>query len=583
MGIAINGDDLAAQVQSGGTVAVCIGDEAYYWGSAGVATGQSAIVYDITSKAKLGSYKAGSNGNGALYADSAVTNILASAGINLGKQIPPKFVQKGVEGTSSADAKVNAVGAYNSALNAAHNTLNQGSTITLTATSGTAGSATAADVGVTAADITSAGSAAGHILSGGGMSGEGTFTIGVGIWTDNKGNWTESATIGTQLGMKELQATVTMASAAGTTTSGTATVSVGGQMSALTGTYAGLTGTAIKNLVDEVATAFVNSKMQANPNSVKITGAIGAVPITPGSVNDLAATERETWVGGIVDASKYNSTFQVDDNDGNLGNGYTAESLARAINENTDSAFWAMTETNADGQEMVYVFHKEGGAEQNSILACEVGGRDANSRTALEAIAFENVETGVFNNSGTSMSLGGQKWGTLSPVQTKSNKGHEVWNLTLNGRDVGAERDLWIANLEDMNYRTPGLEQYGIINGMDRDAFVEIQNASNANWKGAEVRTQSAAQEALDALTEAIVKKDKIRADLGALQNRLENTMTNQEIQIENLQASESRISDVDVAKEMTEFTKNNVMTQAAVGMLAQANSMSQLALSLIG
>ncbi|MDR0547828.1 MAG: flagellin, partial [Deltaproteobacteria bacterium] len=67
------------------------------------------------------------------------------------------------------------------------------------------------------------------------------------------------------------------------------------------------------------------------------------------------------------------------------------------------------------------------------------------------------------------------------------------------------------------------------------------------------------------------------------LQNRLENTMTNLTVQAENLQASESRISDVDVATEMTEFTRNNVLSQAATSMLAQANSLSQLALSLIG
>jgi flagellin len=118
---------------------------------------------------------------------------------------------------------------------------------------------------------------------------------------------------------------------------------------------------------------------------------------------------------------------------------------------------------------------------------------------------------------------------------------------------------------------------------MDRNSFVEIQNASDGPWKGAEIRTQSAAQEALDAITESINTKDKIRADLGALQNRLENTMTNLTVQAENLQASESRISDVDVATEMTEFTRNNVLAQAATSMLAQANSLSQLALSLIG
>jgi flagellin len=167
----------------------------------------------------------------------------------------------------------------------------------------------------------------------------------------------------------------------------------------------------------------------------------------------------------------------------------------------------------------------------------------------------------------------------MKPTQTKANLGNEVWNVTLNGRDVGDQRDLWISNAGEIN--TPGLTA-GIINGMDRNSFVEIQNAANGPWKGAEVRTQSAAQEALDAITQSINNKDKIRADLGALQNRLENTMTNLTVQAENLQASESRISDVDVALEMTEFTKNNVLAQAATSMLAQANSLSQLALSLI-
>ncbi len=108
-------------------------------------------------------------------------------------------------------------------------------------------------------------------------------------------------------------------------------------------------------------------------------------------------------------------------------------------------------------------------------------------------------------------------------------------------------------------------------------------NASGASWDGANIQTQSGAQLALAQIDAAINTKDTARASLGALQNRLENTITNLQIQAENLQASESRISDVDVALEMTEFTRNNIMTQAAVSMLAQANSLPQLALQLLG
>ena len=96
------------------------------------------------------------------------------------------------------------------------------------------------------------------------------------------------------------------------------------------------------------------------------------------------------------------------------------------------------------------------------------------------------------------------------------------------------------------------------------------------------VSTQEAAQKALVGITNAVVSKDKIRANLGALQNRLENTISNLTTQAENLQAAESRISDVDVASEMTQFVRNQILTQSAVAMLSQANSMPQMALSLI-
>ncbi|MDR2799664.1 MAG: flagellin [Desulfovibrio sp.] len=97
------------------------------------------------------------------------------------------------------------------------------------------------------------------------------------------------------------------------------------------------------------------------------------------------------------------------------------------------------------------------------------------------------------------------------------------------------------------------------------------------------VSTQSRAQQALEGIKAAITSKDKIRANLGAMQNRLENTISNLQIQAENLQAAESRISDVDVSLEMTEFVRNQILTQAAVAMLSQANSLPQLALSLMG
>jgi len=109
-----------------------------------------------------------------------------------------------------------------------------------------------------------------------------------------------------------------------------------------------------------------------------------------------------------------------------------------------------------------------------------------------------------------------------------------------------------------------------------------IGAASSSTNAGRSISTQQLAQLALEKINDAIVSKDKIRANLGALQNRLENTISNLEIQAENLQAAESQISDVDVATEMTEFVREQILTQSAVAMLSQANSLPKMALSLI-
>jgi flagellin len=119
--------------------------------------------------------------------------------------------------------------------------------------------------------------------------------------------------------------------------------------------------------------------------------------------------------------------------------------------------------------------------------------------------------------------------------------------------------------------------------GSSTASSLGVGNEADTSMDAYTVSTQERAQKALVGLQAAITSKDKIRASLGAMQNRLENTVSNLQIQAENLQAAESRISDVDVASEMTQFVRNQVLTQAAVAMLSQANSLPQMALQLIG
>ncbi|QAZ68613.1 hypothetical protein C3Y92_15790 [Solidesulfovibrio carbinolicus] len=127
--------------------------------------------------------------------------------------------------------------------------------------------------------------------------------------------------------------------------------------------------------------------------------------------------------------------------------------------------------------------------------------------------------------------------------------------------------------------------QFGLNNNPNESSynvFIQSSTLQGLGVLGQNITTQDNAQASLDILKSAMVRKDTIRASLGATQNRLENTISNLQIQAENLQAAESQISDVDVANEMTNFVKEQILSQAATAMLAQANSIPKMAIQLI-
>ncbi len=112
---------------------------------------------------------------------------------------------------------------------------------------------------------------------------------------------------------------------------------------------------------------------------------------------------------------------------------------------------------------------------------------------------------------------------------------------------------------------------------------LEVGESISVSGAGLDVSSRTAANDALTVLDNAIEAVSSQRSMLGALQNRLEHTITNLEVASENLTAAESRIRDVDMAAEMTEFTKNQILTQAGTAMLAQANMAPQAVLQLLG
>lgn len=270
------------------------------------------------------------------------------------------------------------------------------------------------------------------------------------------------------------------------------------------------------------------------------------------------STSTEGSIGTLGYAgNSYIVIDQSEMSDGDSAGGLQGAIIA-AVNADAAAEVWAISGTS--GNEVLFIARNPG-VVGNNVVISNGGG------SWIASIANDHL-TG-----------GGATWATASSYLTNSN-----YYLQLTGATKGANYDINIASpntllsLTDLTHGT---------HGDWADAIADFNVTTNASgsgsWNGADILTQSAAQLALDQIGTAIDSKDNTRASLGSLSNRLENTITNLTVQAENLQAAESRVSDVDVALEMTEFTKNNILVQAAVAMLAQANTLPTLALTLLG
>ena len=146
------------------------------------------------------------------------------------------------------------------------------------------------------------------------------------------------------------------------------------------------------------------------------------------------------------------------------------------------------------------------------------------------------------------------------------------------GANAGQKLDINIANMQTTALGTDP-EGSVDINGL-KVADVDSVNEDTTDPGG--VLTQADADKAITNIQDAINQVSAERSKLGAYQNRLEHTIANLGTAAENLAAAESRIRDVDMAAEMMEFTKNQILQQAGVAMLAQANMAPQAVLQLL-
>jgi len=214
------------------------------------------------------------------------------------------------------------------------------------------------------------------------------------------------------------------------------------------------------------------------------------------------------------------------------------------------------------------------------------GKYDLKLQTGKEYTA-EDIE-GILKKAGldVSVKLGGATPDDPNTIMMTSNKAGKTTLELDNGAGLGDED----AYLGQPNYDTTAANggmklQVGANQGQTISFNIDNMGATALGVNGSNVRVddQEKASSSIKAIDGAIEKVSKQRSTLGAIQNRLEHTISNLDTASENLQTAESRIRDVDMAKEMVEYSKNNILSQASQSMLAQANQSNQGVLSLLG
>ena len=136
-------------------------------------------------------------------------------------------------------------------------------------------------------------------------------------------------------------------------------------------------------------------------------------------------------------------------------------------------------------------------------------------------------------------------------------------------------------NLLDGSFTGKNL-QVGSLSSQKITISISNMDAASLNVTGLSVSSYAAAGSAMDKIQSAISKVSEMRSNLGALQNRLEHTISNLDNISENTSSAESRIRDTDMAEEMVNYSKNSILQQAGQSMLAQANQANQGVLSLL-
>ena len=208
-----------------------------------------------------------------------------------------------------------------------------------------------------------------------------------------------------------------------------------------------------------------------------------------------------------------------------------------------------------------------------------------------------NIQNGI-NAVQTADSAAGQINDILGRMQTLANEAANTTLTTNDRKDIGAEITQLVADINNIasstnfngiylmkgSYSGNGLKiQYGAYAANQYEVRITTMTAGKLGVSGLSVSSVTAANSAITTIQGAVSQLASTRANLGAYQNGLQYLSNNLQTSLQNLTASKSAIADTDVAAEMANYTKLQILQQSGTAMLAQANALPQAALKLLG
>ncbi|MGL4731451.1 MAG: flagellin Hag [Clostridium sp.] len=215
----------------------------------------------------------------------------------------------------------------------------------------------------------------------------------------------------------------------------------------------------------------------------------------------------------------------------------------------------------------------------------QIRGLDQASRNSQDGISLIQTAEGALNETHSILQrmreLSVQSSNDTNTDEDRARLQDEITALTEEIDRIGTTTEFNTQKLLNGSFK--GKEfQIGANSGQTLTISIGSMKTSALGVSGLKIDKQSLAEKAIKTVDAAITKVSTQRSKLGAVQNRLEHTINNLNTSSENLTAAESRIRDVDMAKEMMSFSKNNILQQAAQSMLAQANQQPQGVLQLL-